>query len=206
MQKNFDNILDFTKLKDKCIFCRQPLKACLTNFIGLRKGGLPTLNAAITSGRFNFEIKHTTESYDISAIGTVDIRTNTLVFTLPQNSDMPFLDQHVARQAFIDLKPYIDLHCTNKKCKQNYSLASYYIHEINKLSGSSAWSIGSLKLFLESFVTNKLVVQNDWFKENTSIYSLINEDADPIKTPFMDFEAMGKDKLLTRVQTLVTFS
>lgn len=187
------------------MFCQSTLRACLTNFIGLKKNGLPVLNATIDVHRFGFEINHTTQSYDIKANGMIDIVSNRLVLTVPPDSPTPSIDQQVARQAFVDLKPHFELHCPNKRCKNRYSLTSYML-DIEKIPGFIAWSISPLKLFLESFRTNRYVVQNDWIKEDTNIYILNNEDADPIKTPFMDFEAMGKDKLLTRISTLVTFS
>ena len=206
MQKKFDTILDFTKLRDKCLFCETPLRAALANYINPRENSLPVLDVTINSGRFAFQIKHTTQSYDIKADGVIDIRTNAMVFTLPVDADMPFLDQHVAKQAFVDLKPHIELSCPNSKCKNEYSLSSHFLTAV-RLQKVNAWMISPpIRLFLETFRAGNLVVQNDWIVERTNIYSRLNEDADPIKVPFMDFEAMGKTKLLTRVQTLVTFS
>lgn len=206
MQKKFVSILDFTKLKEKCLFCQGPLQACLTNFLGVRKGGLPDLNVSlVNNGRFSFGLRRTTESYDVQATATIDIVNNKLVFTLARDSEMPYLDQQVVKQAFIEMKPYVELHCVNKGCKYGYSLTSYYVHDLTKEAGTTAWSIPPLRLFLESFVAGKSVVRNDWIIETTNIYSLHNENAEPIKTSFMDFEAMGKDKLLNRVSTLITF-
>lgn len=204
-QFDFLSILEFTKAKEKCLFCGVPLRASLTNFIGVHKNGLPYLNVTIDSVRFPFEIRHTTQSYDVKAQCVIDTVTNKLVITPPPDSIVPMIDQEVARKAFLELKPHIELHCPNQKCKNRYTLSSYIL-DAQRIPGIVAWQIPPLKLFLESFKTNKLVVQNDWIKRDTNIYSIQNEDADPIKVPFMDFEAMGKDKLLTRVQTLVTFS
>jgi hypothetical protein len=204
-QYDFPSILEFTKLKEKCLFCEHPLRACLTNFIGLHKNGLPYLNATIDQARFSFLINHTTETIDVKAQGVIDIVTNKLVLTVPPDSNTPSIDQQVARQAFIELKPHIELRCYNKKCKNRYTLSSYIL-DAQKIPGIVAWQIAPVKLFLETFNTNRLIVQNDWIKKDTNIYSIINEESDPIKVPFMDFEAMGKDKLLTRISTLVTFS
>lgn len=203
-QFDFPSILEFTKAKEKCLFCEAPLRASLTNFIGIHKNGLPFLNVTIDQARFPFEIKHTTQSYDVRALCVIDIVTNKMVLTVP-DSETPSIDQQVAKQAFTELKPHIELHCPNQKCKNRYTLSSYIL-DAQKIPGAAAWQIPPLKLFLESFKTSKLVVQNDWIKRDTNIYSIANEDAEPIKVPFMDFEAMGKTKLLNRVQTLVTFS
>jgi hypothetical protein len=181
------------------------MRAELSNFIGVRRKGLPILSVPVENGKFDFHIKHTTTTYDVSADGVIDIESNVLIFFLSTEADTPNLDQHVAKQAFDDLKPHVDLYCPNKKCKHHYHLSSY-IFEIKRHPNLNVWIISPLKLFLESFKAGNLNVQNDWRKEETNIYSLINEDAEPIKFPIIDFEEMGKDKLLTRIQTLVTFS
>lgn len=185
------------------------MRAGLSNFIGVRKRGLPVLSVPIVDGRFVFQIKHTTESYDVRAEGVIDISTNALVLILPDDVpfdyDTPSLDQHVIKQALDDLRPHVELYCPNKKCKYHYHLSSY-IFDIKKHPQVNSWIIGPLKLFLESFKTGHLNVQNDWRRGETNIYSLTNEDAEPITYPIIDFEEMGKDKLLTRIQTLVTFS
>lgn len=205
MQKHFDNILEFTKLKDKCLFCGSALRAELSNFIGIRRKGLPLLNSPVQDGKIHFNIKHTTESYDISADGVIDIQNNVLFFFMPEEADTPNLDQHVARQAFDDLKPYVDLFCPNKKCKYQYHISSYIL-DVKRHATLNAWNIGPIKLFLEGFHSGNLNVQNDWRKEETNIYSLLNEDAEPIKVPIIDFEEMGKERLLTRISTIVTFT
>lgn len=205
MKKHFENILDFTKLKDKCLFCEFPMRAELSNFIGVRKKGLPILSAPVQNGKFNFHIKHTTSSYDVSADGIIDIESNVLIFFLSLEAETPNLDQHVVKQAFDDLKPHVDLYCPNKKCKHQYHLSSY-IFEIKRHPVLNVWNIEPIKLFLEGFHAGNLNVQNDWRKEETNIYSLLNEEAEPIKFPIIDFQEMGKDKLLTRISTIVTFS
>lgn len=207
MKKYFDNILEFTKLKEKCLFCESSMRAELSNFIGVRRKGLPLFNSPVEHGKFNFHIKHTTSSYDISADGIIDIESSVLMFFLPidDESPTPNLDQHVAKQAFDDLKPYVDLFCPNKKCKYQYHLSSYIL-DIKRHPVLNVWNISPIKLFLEGFHTGNLNVQNDWRKEETDIYSLLNEDAEPIKVPIMDFEEMGKEKLLTRIATIVTFT
>jgi hypothetical protein len=206
LQKIFSNILEFTKLRDKCFFCEGPLRASLTNYINPRdSGSLPVLDATISSGRFSFQVNHTTQSYDIKADGVIDITNNKLVFVLPADSEMPFLDQHVAKQAFVELRPHIQLACNNRKCKYKYALSSWGL-DAKRPSDISAWEIQPLKLFYETFRSGNLIVQNDWLIETTYIYSRLNTEADPIRPGFIDFEAMGKEKLLTRIRTLVTFS
>ena len=207
MKKQFDKILDFTKVKEKCFFCNGALRPRLVNFLGLRKSGLPIINSAMENNRFTFTIKHTTENYDIEAEGRIDARTNGLVFLPADNSETPFLDQQVIKQVFDDLWPHIELYCCNKQCKYHYYLASYKL-ETFKLNNINAFMVGPgpVKLFIEQFQTGNSIVINDWMREKTSIYSSTNEDADPLITPLIDFEEMGCDKLLTRIGTIVTYS
>ncbi len=183
------------------------MQVSLTNFIGFRDKSIPILNERFDNGRFSFNINHTTESYDISARAVIDTTANILVLKLSDKSVTEHLDEYVAKQALDDLKPYIELYCPNKKCKYEYYLASYIL-KINHtfILKDPCWLIEPPSLFLESFNTHSVVVQNDWIKGETNIYSIAHEDAKPIKVPIIDFEGMGKDKLLTRISTYVTFS
>jgi hypothetical protein len=210
LQKVFDNILDFTQIKETCLFCQQQLRPFLTNFTGFHKISLAILNASIASNRFSFPISHTTESYDIHANAAIDIVKNKLIITGSAGSPMSLLDQYVAKQALDDLRPYIQLTCHNKHCKYEYYLSSSILrigmgnlmHNTN-----NGWTIEPIKLCYETFQTHNLVIQNDWSKEETLIYSINNEEAIPIKViPIIDFNELGSEKLLQRIQTYVIYS
>lgn len=205
MHKHYSNILEFTKVKERCLFCQSSLRTVLTNFIGPRKSGIPIINAPVKDDKFIFDIKHTTETYSIEARGTIDITTNVLTFDNSRSTETPNADQLLAWQAFQDLKPHVELYCPNRECKVKYNLCSDVLVTRQK-AYAIGWKMAPLKLYLECFKTNKLNVQNDCFQNMTFIYSITNEDADPISVPMLDFEKMGKDKLLTRVQTLVVWS
>ena len=204
VQNQFSSIYDFTKVKDKCLFCQHPLRISLTDFNNIYNGGLPVLNETIDKPRFKFSINHTTSNYDVQADGHMDIIHYKLFFTASAGSITPFIDQEVARRAFIDLKPHIELSCNYSKCKNNYSLTSS-IFEIERIAGSAAWLIAPLKIFLEDCAINKVIVQSDWIKGDTHIYSLNNEKARPIKTTFIDFTEYGSEKLLRRIPMIVNF-
>lgn len=204
MQKHYSNILEFTKVKETCLFCQSPLRAVLTNFIGPRKNGIPIINAPLKDDKFIFDLRHTTETYSIEARGIIDINTNVLKFEITNPTETPTTDQALARQAFGDLKPHVELYCPNKRCDVKYNLCSdVFTWRHSAIRGDK---IMPLKLYLECFKTGKLNVQNDCFQNMTFIYSIANEDADPISVPMLDFEEMGRDKLLVRIKTLVVWS
>jgi hypothetical protein len=202
----FQNIKEFIGVKDTCVFCRSKLKVVLTNFIK-EPNGIPVLKAKVANEQFNFNIKHTTESYQIEADATIDIITNALQFKLisPIDLEQYALDYMVAKTAFENLKPHIELYCPNKKCKLKYHICSniFAMYAGDKVG---TFIIKPLSLYMESFVVDKLWVQNDWTNNSTNIYSIDKANADPIRTSFIDLESMSKEKILTRIKTLVTFS
>ena len=207
MQKSFDSILDFTKLKEKCLFCQGPLRACLTNFLGLRKDGRPIIHAIMNKEKFCFPIDYTNENFSIQANCIVEAAINKLTITISNpTAGEGFLDQQVVRDILDDMTPSIELYCPYKLCKNQYYLTSYKLN-INYLSESGEWwwDIVQPKLFLESFKTKTFLVQSDWIREETNIYSIVNENAEPIKTSLIDFAALG-DNLINRIQTIAVFS
>lgn len=188
------------------MFCQKSLRVCLSNYLNPRANDtLPVIDATMQNNRFDFEIRHTTALYDIKAEAMVDASTNSLVYLVPTDAETPGLDQHVVNQALKELRPHIELLCNNAKCKHRYSLSSYTLTS-QRRNDVNAWTIGPVKLFLETFRSGKYIVQNDWIKGDTSIYLYDNDAVEPIKTPIIDFEEMGKDRLLNRIRTLVTFS
>jgi hypothetical protein len=198
LQKITDTIEQFINIKQKCIFCHKSLRPTLSNFIGVKKDSFPLLNEIVINP-IKFLLKQTTENYNIEANTNIDINLNTISFNIIQESPTVFIDQYIAKTAFLDLSPYIDLACHNKLCKKQYYLASNVlkIYESNNRN----WQLQPLKLFIESFKVNNLLVQNDWIREETNIYSLTSNNS--IKIPFLDFT---QDNLIHRVQMYATFN
>jgi hypothetical protein len=201
----FKTILDFTKFKKNCVFCQTPLRASLTNFIGVRDSGIPIINSHLKDGTFDFVINHTTDSYSVEVDAVVEARSNIVLLTC-KPTDTPSVDEYIAIQVFDGLRPHIDMYCANKSCKMKYHLSSDYFKLVKVSNVKSAWEIKPISLFLEGFQTKTLFIQNDYSHSFTYIYSLKNENADPIKTSLIDFSSMDKEKLLNRIQLLVTFS
>jgi len=208
LQTYFDNILEFSKIKDKCIFCDHSLNCELTSFNDLKESVIPSLNVPIKNNSFSFRINHTTENYDIKADIIIDIISNKIKISIPEYLMTSLLDKYVAINALHDMKPCINVYCNNKLCKNKYSIVSHILdirsYE-NYLFGTD-WEVMPIKLYLEFFKTNKFLVQNNWIIRDTSIFSLQNTNSIPIKIEMLDFEAMGPLKLLQRVNTIIVFS
>lgn len=202
MLEQLNSIEDFIKIRQKCFFCEAPLKCHLTNYIGIRETGVPILNCPLKNGKFCFDISHTTFSYTISASGILDIETHIIKFVLDSQDDLD-LNEKVVKQAFIELRPYIQLYCPKRNCPEKYNVASNTLRASKLENG---WFIHPPAMNYESFQTGKLLVMNDYGYSNTNIYSSVNDEADPLVVPIMDFGAMGKDKVLMRVKTYATFS
>jgi hypothetical protein len=198
----YPNVVEFSKCKQACFFCDSKLKCRLTNFIGL-SNDLPIINAHPDGDVISFDINHITPSYQIKADVTLDIKTNILTFMLKSESETPGLDAAVVRSAFSEMRPHIQLYCSSRKCRYQYTVASDIIRYMVAKSG---WVIAPLDLYYESFVTGNLWVQNDYTKQKVNIYSRFRVDAEPITNKLMDFQAMGKEKVLNRIKTLVVFS
>ena len=198
-------IKDFLSVKGRCIFCQTALRKVLTNFIGIGKDGIPVLNTQIENDIINFNVDWTTDYYSIAAKGQLDINTNVLTFT-SDKEDATFLVADVRPlDAFSKMKPHMELYCPNKKCKMKYTISSDVFVFTNSNSPGSSWKINTPSVWMETFIIGNLWVQNDWVYSKTNIYSRNNPDANPITVDLIDFESMSKEKLLTRIKTLVTF-
>jgi hypothetical protein len=193
------------------------MRAILSNFLGLRNTGMPLLNCPIKNDKIHFTVNHTTDNMDVKATGTIDITDNSLVLngTTSEHDRILLIEdegrrhlflygeRYFAQQAFESLSPHIELSCSNKKCKFNYYLSGDIIQcHLDPLG----WRVKPFLLFQETFSTETLWVQNNWIYNETYIYPLDKHNAEPLKVPLMDFEAMDKQKLLTRIATLVVFS
>lgn len=202
----FANIIEFTKLKKECVFCQEPLRVVLTNFVGLKDSGIPVIKAPLIDGKFNFRIEHTTARFNVKADVVVDASANVLLFDNFTNGELPAVDEYVVRQTFEDYRPYVELYCTNKRCGLMYHLWSQGL-TLKKISSvKGAWSINPFGLILEGAKVKHYIVHNHWDTQKTNIYTLKNEEARPIETAMIDFSKMDKIKLTNRVQMLVTFS
>lgn len=207
----FANIVEFAKFRKECLFCQQPMRVVLTNFVGLKDSGIPVIKAPLVDEKFNFYIEHTTPRFNIKADVVVDANANVLLFDNFTNGELPAIDEYVVRQAFEDYRPYVELYCTNKRCGLMYHLWSESLKLKKIPSVKGAWQIEPLVLILEGIKVKHYVVHNMWNhnmwdQDKTYIYTTRNPDAQPIETPRIDFTTMDKIRLTNRIQMIVTFS
>lgn len=197
--KDFETVQEFTKFKEACFFCQEKLKVKLSSF----HGNPPRINAPLKNGELSFKLSHVTQEYELEAKGVLDIRTNALVFRT--GGDTPSIDNNLALEIFENQRPTIELYCTNSKCKYQYHICTSPLRCISAAK-EKPWAVKHPRLWFEGYVEKNIVVHNDHLLGKTMIYVRNNEFADPITIPILDWEAMGKDKLLNRIKTLVTFS
>ena len=161
------------------------------------KTNLPIINATMQNEIFKFHFRHTTDQHDIIVSGNVNADSNAIEFIL--SSDTPAYDLQAVTNVFMNVNPYIELYCSNRKCNHLYYLASYPLQVFEG-------KLFPLTLFIEQFSMKDLVVQNNWTTKETNIYSGVRTDAIPLKTAFINFDEMTPEKLLKRIKTIVVFS
>lgn len=213
-----NNIQSFLKIKERCIFCQEPLRAVLSSFMERSSRRLEPFSFPIIDNKVTFNIDKETEKVSISGYGTIDIITNSLKVSPNNRLDLSTFDdkrkelfsyaeEFFMQEAFSEQTPYIGLQCCNKKCKLKYTLDSNVI-KVGINHKNNSWYIKPFLLYQETFTTKNLLVQNDWIRGATNIFALNNITCEtkPLKIPMMDFESMDKKKLINRIKTLVTFS
>lgn len=202
----FDTIAGFTKCRETCVFCNTTLRIILTNYVGVSGQGIPIINAPLKNDRFEFKIKHTTPSFEVKSDVFISTTNNALIFENFTNGEMPAIDDNLAKQVFEDYGPHFELYCPSKKCGLGYYIASWPIKlkKVHPVVGM--WYIEPFAVFTENVKVGNYVVANNWESKLSNIYSRKNIDAKPIVVPMVDFSTMNKEKLITRIKTLVTFS
>src|SRR5512143_3702504 len=104
MTDKFESILEFTKLKRECVFCKAPMRVILTNYVGLTTSGIPIIKAHLKNNQFEFTIDHTTPEFRIKADVIINAEKNVLVFNNYTNGELPAIDEYLVRQTFEDYR------------------------------------------------------------------------------------------------------
>lgn len=211
MRGPFETIEDFLCIRENCVFCQRKLKCVLSSFdVGPRS--LPIFNAYVQNNKLEFDFHHTSATWQINAQISIDIKSNLLSLKLnePITTDelnTLAIDHIVAKGIFENLNPHVELYCSNRKCKMKYTLCGSMLKSDKVGDEISIFKIRPFYLYMETFELDNLWIQNDWSTHALNIYIKNKIDTAPIKYPeLLDLQEMGKDKIITRIKTLVTYS
>lgn len=210
MVKIFQNAKEFIEFKQNCIFCNNKLKPILSNFTVM--SGMPSVMSNYDGNTFSFHINYNTALMSIDCGASLDCETNKIDF-----SEITPTNPSKVREAFDFMKLHIELCCTNKLCKNKDSKLRYYVSsdalELSNFHVSHIYNpnvessiIKPIKLYMECFKLGGLIIQNDYHKSVTNIYSINRSGASPIQMPILDFTAFDKEKLFNKILTYVNFS
>ena len=206
MKELFTYINEFVRLKNSCVFCNAKLKIKLTNYVITEN--IPILMSSPVDGKFIFNLHYTNGSFELQTNSTIDMTTNNINFNIimPEHNKHDYSDHDHVIEIFEDMKPHIELYSPNRFCKMKYSLKSQFLR-CNNIHYGKLFDciIRPFKLYVESFVVGNLLIHNDWNNNISNIYSRTNT-TEPIKVSLIDLQSMSKEKVMTRVKTLVNFS
>lgn len=207
MKCYFENIEEFSKIRYRCVFCGAKLKVIFINF-SRSSQHVPIIKSKEKEGKFEFHMTHTIPGLTLESDVEIDVKTNIVRFDSPSRKDRSTksLDYYYIEQTFENLGPHVELYCSSKSCGLNYCISSDHFKCESIEDDPSSWRIRNVRLYMESFVVDKLWVQNDFIFNSTNIYPQANPDCDPIRAKLINLEGMSKDKIITRIKTLVTFS
>lgn len=206
MNKYFTNLDDLINYQKECAFCKNKLIPTLTNHLGLNKG-LPILNAKYKDGLFKFPIKYSAHNFNLNSDVTVNCTNNLIIFDNLEGE--PYIGTTLERAAldvFMRLMPHIELYCSSKKCGLKYYLSSDIFNLFSNETGGNTFEVSHVRLYMECLTYSGFWIQNDLVNTQSNIYVIDNPSITPITTELLDFQSLGKEKLLKRINTLVTFS
>jgi len=196
------NIADFIKIKEYCAFCHSKLNVSLTSF-NLGPFQIPLFYAKLKDNQFNFTLNQTTKMFSLSAKINLNINSK-ITFTIPDYTED--FDYVLIKTCFADHKPHLELYCSNKICKMRYVLSSDLLHCSNYFDELNYDTIKPFNVYMESFIVDKMWIQNDWINSTTNIYVKNNMEIEPLKTKILDLNKMNKEKVINRIRNIVTFT
>jgi hypothetical protein len=191
----FNNIQEFVDYKKKCVFCKNDLYPTLCQGVADK---LKIYNP-YKNGKISFKIKNGRSGYP-NIMGTIDGSTGEIKHRY-EGADEFIHDFVIESIVFNTLRRnfiHMELSCDRDDC------CHYYLTSSNLTIFNS--KIGSFNLSWESFNVNSSWVQNDWAENKTKIYSTENVEAVPIELDLIPFDSVPKEKLLKKIQTIITFS
>jgi hypothetical protein len=203
MIEYYPNINSFCKIKENCIFCNLPLQPILRNYTNGPENKIPTLFSKLKDNFFNFKINYCSHSILIKSDGNINSLTNIINFYNTKfDTDYGYSEEEALGFAFYSLNPHIELSCQNSQCKYNYYLSSTTFgvaRDIDKLK------VPSISLAQEAFTLDNYFISNALYGK-TNIYSVKDFNKSPIEINRIAFDSLGKERLLNRIRTAISFS
>jgi hypothetical protein len=171
-------------------------------------GNLSIINSKYINDCFKLNIVYNSATVNLNVNATIDGHTNFLIFDKPLVET--YGDSIVNRDAisiFLRFRPHIQLYCSSRKCGIKYYLSSQVFSNATIVEGEkSTYRLSPIQMYMECLSTSGYWVQNDFINSETNIYSINKPESPPIVSDLLNFKAMGKEKTLNRINTLITFS
>lgn len=198
---SFVKIKDLLNYKKNCSLCDSVLIPFLRDHgITPPYKNIPNINSRLTNDKFDFRLKYTSSTVSCNNEYFLDVNDNCI--TLKNNANM-----HDLIESFNVLNHvcmYIELHCTNKKCKYNYYLMSAPLKY--KMDSDTGIKISNpFHLDSECYNLSTYWIINDLRKSTTNIFSTIHTKAEKVSVPILELNILNKDKVFNRIKTIINF-
>ena len=206
------SLSEFIDLRKQCIFCGVPMRTLLTTYLAkpvADEAGFPLTISVLKNDKFL--LNNMIQTTNIHG-GIIDVIANTLSFGMNDSSITPYLDCYIAKNTFEDLSPHVEISCPNHNCQTLYHICSkgLTLSGVDKELILPLWSISPLEVLWESISTETSVIHNMWpcLGENGSlhIYSKHNSEVPPLEFPSLDFQELGKERILSKINIMKTFA
>lgn len=190
MKTSFDSPLLFYQHFTHCPFCNSKLRATITNY--LEKLGFKSLTHQIKKLEFSFHFP--TELFPVIPTEvTFNFNDNTIRF--PDN-----VDPHLAVNSLLQLSPYIEKYCPNKKCKTYYSINSTPLaFDTNQYP----FTISPVQVLSQNFHVSNWFISNNWLNQQVIIFSKNNKS--PPLTFNFNFNNFDQDYIANKIKSLTLF-
>jgi hypothetical protein len=210
MMHNTFSLPEFINLRKWCIFCGVPMKVLLTTYLSkpvADEAGFPLTISALKDGKFPLNI---TRASDGIQDGIIDVKSGTLSFDKNLASITPYLDCFIAKNSFLELGPHVEISCPNSSCKTLYHICSRKLGLSGVDKDLPLWSISPLEVLWESLCTETSVIHNVWDAPGEEgalrIYSRHDSEVPPLEFPPLDFQELGKDRIMSKIRTMKIFA
>ena len=191
MKTNFDSTLSFYQYFTHCPFCHSKLRGTITNY--LEKLGFKSLTHQIKNLEFSFNLP--TELFPVILTEvTFNITDNTIRF--PDN-----IDPHLAINSLIQLSPYIEKYCPNKKCK------TYYSVNTTPLSFDTTqypFIISPVQVLSQNFHVLNWFISNNWSNQQLIIFFKENKSP-PITLHNFNLDNFDQQYIVNKINSLILF-